>query len=157
MRQPELVNSFSPKSVFYRPEAHVTCGNWEEMRRVRHSETNLAVLKRPLPSFSNAIAELLLHPRGEAQTLFECGMDSHLIPAMLDEELDLQSEDGLNLYEDIRFLADQFLAITKAKKSGFASRGLRPTAAACSTSIAWGCAFSPPTMGPVPNGLKIPT
>ncbi|MGZ3731899.1 MAG: DUF1826 domain-containing protein, partial [Bdellovibrionota bacterium] len=108
----------SPESVFFAPEEHVFCNDWDEMRRIRLPETNLAVLKRPVPEFSGAISEILAHPTGEAQTLFERWMSLDLIPAMLDDDLDLESADSLALYLDIRDLAEKFLAVTNAKKIG---------------------------------------
>jgi hypothetical protein len=108
----------SPESVFYAPEEHLFCEDWSEMRRIRLPETNLVVLKRPVPEFSGAISEILAHSTGESQTLFERGMSLDLIPAMLDDDLDLESPDSLGLYLDIRDLAEKFLSVTSAKKIG---------------------------------------
>lgn len=118
MHRQTIPRSFVPETVFYAPEAHIACNTWEEMRRIRNFETNLAILERPSPHCPDAVREMLAKPRGSAQTLFERGMDLDLIPAMLDDDLDLSSADSLSLYEDIRLLAENFLEVTMAKKIG---------------------------------------
>jgi hypothetical protein len=85
---------------------------------VREEETNLAILKRPVPACPEAILELLEHDRDSAQTAFDRGMDVALIPALLDEELDLRSVDSLALYSDIAELARNFLDLTAALRIG---------------------------------------
>jgi hypothetical protein len=118
LQQRNPVRIYAPETVFCAPEAHIHCRTWEEMRRIRNIETNLAVLERSPPHCPEAIKEMLAKPRGSAQTLFEQGMDIELVAAMLDDDLDLVSADSLLLYEDIHLLAENFLEITKAKKIG---------------------------------------
>ncbi|MGZ6288190.1 MAG: DUF1826 domain-containing protein [Bdellovibrionota bacterium] len=88
------------------------------MRRIRLPETNMAILQGSAPDCPEAIFEILGAAKGSAQTFFERGMDLDLIPALLDEDLDLQASDGQLLYADIRDLAERFLGVTAATKIG---------------------------------------
>jgi hypothetical protein len=81
-------------------------------------ETNLAILRRQIPSCSDSIIELLRHSRDSAQTAFDRGMDLELIPALLDEELDLKAEDSFSLYSDVTELARNFMELTGALRIG---------------------------------------
>jgi len=99
-------------------EPHIFCQNWEEMHLFESKETNLVVLKRQVPPCPLALGELLYHPRGFAQTSIDREMDVAIIPAILDEDLDLQAEDSIHLYTDIEDLARNFFSITGAKTIG---------------------------------------
>ena len=97
---------------------HLYCDAWSEMRSFLEPETNLAVLKREVPSCPESIRELLGHLRSSAQTAFDRGMDLEMIPALLDEDLDLKAEDSFHLYSDIAELAHNFMELTGALRIG---------------------------------------
>jgi hypothetical protein len=103
----------------FRPlRAHFYCTNWQEMEEFRDNETNLAILKRSVPDCQKAILELLEHAVDAAQVAIDRGMDPDLIPALLDEDLDLKAEDSLVLYSDIAELARCFFDLTGALRIG---------------------------------------
>ncbi|MGE3262936.1 MAG: DUF1826 domain-containing protein [Bacteriovoracia bacterium] len=88
------------------------------MEDFRDVETNLAVWKRRLPTCADAIDELLIHDKNAAQVAVDRGMDLELIPALLDEDLNLQAADSLALYQDIENLAGKFFELTGALRIG---------------------------------------
>jgi hypothetical protein len=108
-----------PNQISLRPlRAHIYCATWQEMEGFRESETNLAILKRSLPQCPEAIVELLNHDHDSAQVAIESGMDIELIPALLDEDLDLKAEDSFVLYSDIADLSHRFFELTGALRIG---------------------------------------
>jgi hypothetical protein len=108
-----------PNVLDLRPlRAHFYCAVWQEMNGFRDEETNLAILKRNLPDCSKTILELLEHSLDAAQVAVDRGMSTDLIPALLDEDLDLQAEDSLVLYSDIAELAQCFFDLTGALRIG---------------------------------------
>lgn len=100
------------------PEIHVHCTSWLSMRSAWATGASLAALRRPAPDCPGALAEILALPRGYAQVALEKGMPIEAIPAYLDEDLDLESEDSYVLYSDIMALAEEFMGVTGARRIG---------------------------------------
>ncbi|RZA07637.1 MAG: DUF1826 domain-containing protein [Proteobacteria bacterium] len=98
--------------------AHYRDIRWEAAEKIHQPETNLVVIERAAPAFPATIAELNAHPKGEAQLAFYAGNDVNLIPALLDEELNLSAADSEAFYEDIKAVAVRFMKVARSPGIG---------------------------------------
>lgn len=94
--------------------AHYREISWAAAEKIHQAETNLVILERELPAFPHSIAELLARGQ-DAELTYERGQDPRLVPALLDDTLDLQADDGALFYEDLQRIAENFLALTRAR------------------------------------------
>jgi hypothetical protein len=116
-----LPRSFKPSSQMnFLPVGmpHVRCVDWAELARLEDQGTNFAWLERPEPAYQSAISEILASSFEGVQGSIESPAEIEELQAYFDEELNLQADTALQLFDDIALMTQHFFKITKAKEVG---------------------------------------